>query len=242
MRRHPIAVQSAALLVAVLLIPASLGLACRTPERHEPAPVPSSRPVTVSAMMHAHFAATRDIHRALIVDDLVTAKARAREVAQMPDRTGSSEWDRSARLLRAQAGRLASAPDANQARSLATQMATFCADCHMFRADPGVFRPVPIPSDDGSVRAAMARHAWGAETMWLGVIAPSTDLWREGMRELASAPRVEVEGNRARDVAILNARLGALATSWNLLGGQGDRARRLAEVLDVCAACHAISR
>ena len=193
-------------------------------------------------MMHAHFAAIRDIHRALIVDDLETAKARARDVARMPDRTGSSEWDRSARFLRGQADRLASAPAANQARELATEMATFCADCHMLRADPDVFRAAPVPSDDGSIRAAMARHAWGADTMWLGVIAPSTDLWRDGMRELASAPRVSVDGSRAREVAILNARLAALASSSNGLGGQGDRARRLAEVTDICAACHALSR
>jgi cytochrome c553 len=220
----------------------SIGLACRPPERHEPAPVPPSRPVAVSDMMHGHFRAIRDIQRALIVDDLETAKARAREVARMPENTGSSEWDRSARFLRGQAERLASAPDPNQARSLATEMATFCADCHMMRAKPEVFRPAAPPPDDRSVRAAMARHAWGAETMWLGVIAPSTDIWREGMEELARSPRVAVDGQRAREVSILNARLAALASRSNGLGGQGDRARRLAEVLDVCAACHAITR
>ena len=218
------------------------GVACRAPERREPAPIPPSRPVTVSATMHAHFRAVREIQRALIVDDLETAKARAREVAAMPDRTGSSEWDRSARFLRSQADRLASAADSNHARSLATEMATFCADCHMFRAKPGAFRPRPVPADDGSVAAAMARHAWGAETMWLGVIAPSTDLWREGMRELAASPQVSVSGDHAREVAILNARLAALASHGRGLGGQGDRARRLAEVLDVCAACHAVTR
>jgi hypothetical protein len=220
----------------------AIAFACRPPERHEPAPVPPSRPVTLSAMMHGHFRAVRDIQRALIVDDLETAKARAREVVQIPDRTGSSDWDRSARFLRRQAARLASAPNPNQARSLATEMATFCADCHMFRAKPSMFRSPPVPADDGSPAAAMARHAWGAERMWLGVIAPSTDLWREGMRELAAAPRVSVGGDRAREVAVLNARLAALATSSNLLGGQGDRARRLAEVLDVCAGCHALTR
>jgi cytochrome c553 len=193
-------------------------------------------------MMHAHFAAIRDIQRALIVDDLETARTRAREVARMPDRTGSSDWDRSSRFLREQAQRLAAAPDANQARSSSTQMATYCADCHMFRADPDLFRPSPLPPDDGSVRAAMARHAWGAETMWLGVIAPSTDLWREGMSALTMSPRLTTHGERARDIAIFNARLAALASHTEDLGGQGDRARRLAEVLDVCAGCHSITR
>lgn len=225
-------------LVAVSLL--ASGLACRPSGRPEPAP--ASRSASVSDMMHAHFAAVREIQRALIVDDLETAKGRARELAEMPGRTGSTEWDRSARSLRGQAVRLAGASDANQARSLATEMATFCADCHMFQADPAVFRARAAPPDDGSIRAAMARHAWGAETMWLGVIAPSTDLWREGMQELAASPRVTVSGESAREVAILNARLAALASRTNGLGGQNDRARRLAEVLDVCAACHAVTR
>jgi len=192
--------------------------------------------------MHLHLRAVRDIYHALLVDDLETARGRAREVARMPGRTGSEEWDRAARFFRDQADRLAKAPDANQARSLATETATFCADCHMAGADPAKFRPAPIPRDDGSVAAAMARHDWGAETMWLGVIAPSSDLWREGLQELAASPRVDVAGERAREVAILNARLGALARGSSELRGQGDRARRLAEVLDVCAACHAITR
>ena len=193
-------------------------------------------------MMHVHLRAVRDIYRALIVDDLETTRARARELGRIPDRTGSEEWDRAARFLRDQAGRLARAKDTNQARSLATETGTFCADCHMARADPATFRPAPIPPDDGSPAAAMARHSWGAETMWLGVIAPSTDLWREGLAELAASPRVDVAGERAREVAILNARLTALAEGSSELRGQGDRARRLAEVLDVCSACHAITR
>lgn len=214
---------------------------CR-PEREPRPPPPPSRPVAVSHLMHTHFAAVRDIYRALLVDDLATARARAGDIARMPAIHASREWQDAARFLRAQAVRLADAPDANQARSLATGMATYCADCHMFQARRTAFEPDPAPANDGSVQAAMERHAWGAQTMWLGVIAPSTDLWREGMAQLAAAPRVGVRGDRERDVAILNARLSALATNNHLLGGQGDRARRLAEVLDVCAACHAITR
>lgn len=229
--------------LALSCVLATSWLGCRSHVHREPAPrTPSPAPVTVSAMMHGHLGAVRDIYRALLVDDVETARARARELSRMPAATASEDWNRAARFLGYQANRLARAPDANQARALATETATYCADCHMLAADPAHFRPAPVPPDDGSPAAAMARHDWGAETMWLGVIAPSTDLWREGLRELAASPRVDVAGERAREVAIMNARLTALAEGSSELGGQGDRARRLAEVLDVCAGCHAITR
>lgn len=230
------------------LAPCLIALAaagCAT--RREPAPAPRARPApaasgSVSQQMHANFGAIRDIHRALIVDDLATAKVRARDLARVPEHTGSKEWDDAARFLRGQSERLVAARDANQARSLSTETATFCADCHMFRARPSDFRPDPLPADDGSMRAAMARHAWAADTMWLGIIAPSTDLWRDGLAEMASVPRLSAQGERAREVEFLRARLEALASRSGDLRGQGDRAARLAEVMDVCAACHALTR
>ncbi len=208
------------------------------------APSPRATPsrATVSTTMHANFAAVRDIYRALIVDDLATARARADELARMASPREAEDWSRATGFLRAQAARLTDASTASEGRRLSTAMATYCADCHMFRADPSSFRAANRPADDGSARAAMARHAWGAETMWLGIIAPSTDLWRSGLAELAAAPRVGVRGERAREVAVLNARLSALAWRSGDRLGQNDRAGRLAEILDVCAACHSITR
>ncbi|HEY8142511.1 MAG TPA: hypothetical protein VIG06_07570 [Kofleriaceae bacterium] len=211
---------------------------------HEPgsAGPSSAAPGSVSQQMHGHFRAIRSIYHALLVDDLATAKAHARELSRLPDRTGSQEWDDAARFVRAEADRVVGAGDPNEARSLSTGMATFCADCHMFRAEPVVFRPAVLPPDDGSLAAAMARHEWAADTMWLGVIAPSTDLWRNGLAEMASVPKLIGRGERAAEVDTLRARLDALAKGSSELGGQGDRARRLAEIMDVCAACHAITR
>jgi mono/diheme cytochrome c family protein len=224
------------------LLPALLAVAaaCGASEGRTTATEPP--PTTTARLMHGNVTAIRDIFRALLFDDLASAKSRARDLAGMAIGSGSPEWDDAARLLRAQAARLADARDANQARSLATATATYCADCHMFRAEPDQFRPASPPAADGSLRGAMARHAWAADTMWLGVIAPSTDLWRQGLAELAAAPQLSARGERAREVAILRARLRALASRSGDLRGQGDRAARLAEVMDVCAACHAITR
>ncbi len=228
-----------------LQLAAIIAVGCHQGREPRPAETSSSAPAApgaVSAQMHRHFRAIHDIYHALLVDDLATAKTRARELSRIPDETGSKEWDESARFVQAQADRLAGARDPDQARELATAMATFCADCHMFRAKPAVFRPAVIPPDDGSITSAMARHAWAADTMWLGVIAPSTDLWRQGLAEMASVPRLIGRGERAAEVDTLRARLDALARGSGDLRGQGDRAGRLAEIMDVCAGCHAITR
>jgi cytochrome c553 len=210
----------------------------------EPEPASPARPGKASLQdrMHGHFRAIQSIYHALLVDDLDAAKARARELSQMPERTGSTEWDEAVRFLRAEADRLANATSAKDARSLSTGMATYCADCHMSRAEPAAFRPAAVPPDDGTVPGAMARHEWAANTMWLGVIAPSTDLWRDGLAEMASAPRLVAEGERAAEVDTLRVRLDALAKGSGDLRGQGDRADRLTEIMHVCAACHALTR
>lgn len=220
---------------------AVLAAGCGSAQEAEPDPPPIA-PAAVSRQMHANFEAMRDIYRALLVDDLAAARARAREIARMPTSGASREWDDAARYLRGQARRLVDARDPDSARALATETATYCADCHMFQARPSDFRAAPAPAADGSLRGAMARHAWAADTLWLGVIAPSTDLWRQGLAEMASAPRLTGRGPRAVEVEVLGARLGALASGSSGLRGQADRAARLAEVLDVCAACHAITR
>jgi hypothetical protein len=228
-----------ALLARSLL--ALLAAGCGSAQEAEPEPPPIA-PEAVSRQMHANFAALRDVYRALLVDDVAAARARAREFARMPTTGASREWDQAARYLRGQASRLVAARDAHQARALATETATYCADCHMFQARPSDFRAAPPPPDDGTLRGAMARHAWASDTLWLGVVAPSTDLWRQGLAEMASAPRLAGRGPRAAEVDVLGARLAALASGSSQVRGQNDRAARLAEVMDVCAACHAITR
>ena len=67
-------------------------------------PEPASSPSSVGELMHGQFRKVAEIHRALIVDDLRTARARARELAAMPSGTG--DWEVAARLLRAEAEKL----------------------------------------------------------------------------------------------------------------------------------------
>jgi cytochrome c553 len=147
--------------------------------------------------------------------------------------------------MREQALRLASTTSAPEARRLSTELATACSDCHMVNARSARFQTPPEPAEDGSLRGAMAHHRWAAETMWIGLVAPSTDLWREGLEAMTARPvpsSAFQRQEREADIERLRRRLIALASRSGRLPGQGDRSRRLAEIMDVCAACHAIAR
>jgi hypothetical protein len=210
-----------------------------------PEPARGTEADALGARMHTHFALVTEIHRSLIAGDLPAARDRARNLSRMEATAELGQWQDRVRFVREQVARLAAATTAHEARRLSTELATFCADCHMVSAQPSRFRMPPEPPSDGSLHATMARHEWAAESMWLGVIAPSTELWRDGLDaiEILPADSAAVAGHeRSRDFERLGRRLSALASRSRKLPGQGDRAIRLAEIMQVCAACHAITR
>ena len=238
------------LLTRIGLVGLVASIGCERPARAPEAP-PSSEaasagtPASIDDQMHAHLGAVRAIHLALINDDLVTAQARARELSRMPAAGEPGVWERPMRFVRAQALRLASTTSARDARHLSTELATVCADCHMVHARAARFQAPPEPPDDGSLRGAMARHQWAAETMWIGLVGPSTDLWRDGLAAITAPPLPALalpQHSRHADIEQLRLKLVAVAARTRKLPGQGDRARRLAQIVDICAACHAIAR
>jgi cytochrome c553 len=195
--------------------------------------------------MHGHFRAIRSIHRALLLGDLSRARRRARSLERVFAAGELTAWEPRVMRIRSTAGRLASATSARSARSLITTMATQCADCHADTADPSRFIWPAEPSDDGSAPARMARHEWAAETIWMGLVAPSGERWREGLDVLAEAPLLPeaMSDDRARYAEIdrLSRRLAGRATRARVLQSAPERAAAFADMMGVCAACHAIT-
>jgi cytochrome c553 len=210
-----------------------------------PASHAASPPISLSARMHAQLAAIREIHLALLHGDLEAARDRARALSRISAAGEPGVWQEPVRFVREQALRLASASDARHARHLSTELATVCADCHLVHARSVRFDPPPRPADDGSLRGAMARHQWAADSMWIGLVAPSTDLWLEGLDAIAALPvssRAFAGYENPAELEQQRRRLLALTARSRMLPGQGDRARRLGQMMEVCADCHAIDR
>jgi cytochrome c553 len=86
----------------------------------------------------------------------------------------------------------------------------------------------------------MDRHAWAADRMWEGLIAPSDAAWHEGVSELATVPSKAPKEQPAlapefvRELREVRA-LGAEARRAHDASG---RAALYARVLTTCAGCH----
>jgi cytochrome c553 len=207
-------------------------------------PGPDGEPLLMR--MHGHFNAIRAIHRALIVGDMAGARRHARSLAQVSTDSDLVGGEIRVERIRSTARRLASARSAAAARSLATALATQCADCHGDSADGSRFVWGPQPSEDGSAAGRMARHQWAAEAIWMGLVGPSDERWREGMDALGEPPLPADALSRDRDrraaIDDLARRLAAQASEARALRSARDKAAALAEMLGTCADCHQLAR
>ncbi len=217
-----------------------------------PGPAPSAPDERVVASdgslarMHHHFFILRAVQRALIVGDLSRARRQARSLERVSADGEDPAWDGRIARIRATAGRLAAARSERAARSMVTALATQCADCHVETADASRFIWPAEPSDDGSAAARMARHQWASETIWMGLVAPSSERWREGLEVLAAEPLLPeaMSDDRGRYAAIerLSRRLATSAGRARSLQTARLRADAFAGMIGVCADCHALSR
>lgn len=201
---------------------------------------------TVDKHMHEQFVALREVQRALIMGDLTAARRHGEALQNLTAEGDPGPWEERMSFVRARADLLVDAETPAAARRITADLATYCADCHMVDADESAFIPGPQPPDDGTLASRMARHQWAADALWLGLLAPSAKPWRDGLAVMAAPPaapaEISADPTRHADFERLGQRLVDLASRAGPLPGQGDRAEAFAEIIDVCAACHAISR
>lgn len=217
------------------------------PARSEPPPLPGpDDPEPLHTRMHAHYNTLRDIHRALLFGDLRKARRLALDLDDMSAPGHLPGWDAYAARIRDAASNLNRTRSAPRARRLVAELAVRCGDCHEESADVSRFVAGPEPFDDGSAAGRMARHEWAAESVWLGLIGPAPDLWRDGLTALAEPPLLPDaftdDRARHRKVDTLSRRLVGMAARARALDGDEAQGRAFAEMLEVCAGCHALTR
>ncbi len=217
------------------------------PARSQPPPlVGPVDPEPLHTRMHAHFSSLREVHRALLFNDLKKARRAARDLSEMATPGGLPGWESSVARIRETARRLARARSATSARRLVADLAVQCGDCHEDSADVSRFTGESEPFDDGSAAGRMARHEWAAGAVWLGLVGPSPDLWEGGLSALAAPPLLPdaFTDDRARygKVEVLSRRMAALAARARLLDDEDAQAAAFADLLAVCAGCHQLTR
>ncbi len=217
------------------------------PARSEPPPLPGAVDrEPLHSRMHANLGALRDVHRALLFGDLGRAQRLARPLAELVAPGGLPGWEEATARIRETASRLIRAKTATRARRLAVELAVECGDCHEDSADQSRFVGEAEPFDDGSATGRMARHEWAAGAVWLGLVGPSRDLWRDGMAVMAAPPLLPEaftdDRARHRRVDALSRRMASLAARARLLDDEQAQAAAFARLIDVCAACHRLTR
>lgn len=232
-------------------IACALGIAAAAaialPARSEPPPLVGQLDLEpLHSRMHGHFNALREVHRALLFGDLKKARRAARGLAEMAAPGGLPGWEASVARIRDTASRLTRARSARRARRLVADLAVQCGDCHEDTADVSRFVGESEPFDDGSAAGRMARHEWAAGSVWLGLVGPSQDLWRDGLAALASPPLLPEaftdDRERHRRVDALSRRMAALAARARNLEDDDAQAAAFADLLEVCASCHQLTR
>jgi cytochrome c556 len=143
------------------------------------------------------------------------------------------------------AQRIAHARDLATASHELGRLAGACGGCHTTFGITADAQTRPAPTDDRSLVAQMARHAWGAARMWEGVTGPDDRAWIDGALVIAQTdcdvstvmrgkPNVE-----AFELAELLREQGIRASAARDLDA---RANLYGEVMSTCASCHRILR
>lgn len=227
---------SASFRVLSLAMLACLG--CRT-DQGSAAPIdqpedPESPPSQFP--MSEHFVQSEQIRNALILGELDDAREPAQWlIDNLITEDVPVRWRPHVPDVRKAAELVVEAQSIAQAAAAAGLMAHECGECHDAIGVDVTPAERPTPLKDDTTFAQMDRHAWAAERMWDGLIAPRDDVWVEGatmMRDAPLHPSVAPE-----PITSLGAQVHTLAEAAIDLPA-ADRAEQYGKIITTCAGCH----
>lgn len=197
----------------------------------------------LQAHMAEHLDAARAIQHAVVSWDLQLLADRGTWLSQhlgtpgLPP--GAAEYTRAMRLAAGRAGQATEPADAGAALG---EMALACGACHArWEVKPPLVGDLQPPSASGTA-GHMAAHAWGAERLWEGLIAPSGAAWTAGAQSFNGDPLVpESLGPNVPDPDMAR----QLAQRAHQIAGEAagtsdvqQRAALYGQLVATCAQCH----
>jgi cytochrome c553 len=187
--------------------------------------------------MRMHFDDLRMVEHLLVAGKLDDGRSLAYLLTRPTADAGLASWDEQSRRVTAAAGELTRAPDVNEALRQLARVAVECAGCHIAAGRTPTFASPPLPVDQPTPEARMARHAWAAERLWEAILGGDDARWRSGLVVLADAPLPAVLSHGSR----FGRGLQAYARTELDTRGSSLEARGTAygEILVLCAGCHA---
>ncbi len=141
---------------------------------------------TAKAHMKEHLDQADKLREGVQKGELDTTRGAAAWLAEHEMTTRLSEsWKPHVEMMQKAAHAARDAKDLESAAGAVGMLGESCASCHREVAGPKVEDAVAPTGDD--LKAQMALHAWAAEQMWLGLIAPSDEAWVRGAEAMAKA-------------------------------------------------------
>lgn len=188
--------------------------------------------------MHENYGVVRGLERLLLRGRLEEAKPLAAAIGEAPDAPGMKAFAKQTAEVRRRALDLSRAKTVDEAFRLEGKLVLACANCHAVTGVVPEIASVPIPPDQNTIEARMARHLWAADRLWMGIVADSQDAWSEGLDVLASGSRIwpDLKADRAPLARAMQrtaetARRAKAPTN-------AARSTTYGELLSTCASCH----
>jgi len=196
---------------------------------------------TVPVHMQEHFSKAADMQKAVVNGDLVGFKAAAAWMAEhQVSATMPPAWSTGAAAMQTAAHVARDAADLSAAAVALGAIGTTCASCHSAVSAPKITVPAP-PAGASGTAPHMQLHQWAVDTMWLGLMGPSTDAWVKGAEAMATAPLTAESASPQMTVSK------EVVDMADAVHAQAQKARTLeptargkawGEMLVTCTACH----
>lgn len=241
------------------MLTALLASACQKPPAHAPArPTESAGEEPASSgsgTMWHHFWDVAVARDALIEGDIEVARITLLRLAR-EEREDSLpvDWERWVGDMRAEAQKAEHAKGLRDMAAVLTAVSAQCAECHRTtRGGPAV----KVDSIDygqhrqRGLEGVMARHAWAADELWVGMTVPNYSSWIAGARALGEFPLPDMaappDGGlaTAADGSEIDPALRAQLEAVRALGKRAEDAGKpfeqialYTDLLVLCGDCH----
>lgn len=213
-------------------------------EEVAPTEEPAAEDPALQAQMQMHFGWALTAKAAVINGDLPAASAayaglRDTEASNVPD-----PWMPLMADVKAAAAEGAEAESLVEAAQAVAKVGRACGECHTATEGGPDISTAP-PPQEWTAEMDMRRHAWAVDLMWLGLTAPSEEIWKAGAEALSGdshAEGVELSEEQSPRFAEIEGRVHEAARLAVDSEDADEAATRLAEIMALCATCHAILR
>lgn len=211
-----------------------------------PEPGPPSAPVlphdrTTSARMHTLLHLVETARDRVVRGDLDGARASGGALAVEPLPPGlDPAWTPFVAETLAEAERLSTAPNLDQAAAVVARVGLACGSCHVETSTSDEVKLDAVPDDPGRDNR-MGQHQWASDWMWMGLVTGDHNLYTLGAGAFVAEQRPPVDPALLRDAELASMLASVDGAARDAIAATDDdaRAARYGHLLATCARCHA---